>query len=57
MKDIIEFIKENWLYISDLLIILVGFSAVGIYKAQEKAKIKDAASLIVLQIDELQIRM
>lgn len=37
--------------------ILVGLSAVWIYKAQEKGKIKDAVSLIVLQIDELQIRV
>lgn len=57
MKDIVEFIGENWLNISNLLIILVGLSAVGIYKAQEKAKLQDAASLIVLQIDELQIRI
>lgn len=57
MKNIIELIGANWLNISNFLMILVGLSAVWIYKAQEKAKIKDAASLIVLQIDELQIRM
>lgn len=57
MKDIVEFIGENWLNISNLLIILVGLSAVWIYKAQEKAKLQDIASLIVLQIDELQIRI
>lgn len=48
MKNIIEFIGENWLNISNFLIILVGLSAVWIYKAQEKAKLQAAASLIVL---------
>ena len=57
MKDIFEFVGKNWLNISNCLIIFVGLSAVWIYKAQEKSKIQDAASLIVLQIDELQIRM
>jgi hypothetical protein len=57
MKNVIEFIGRNWISISNFLIILVGLSAVWIYKAQEKAKIQDAASLIILQIDELQIRM
>ena len=57
MNIIIEYIKTNWSCISDLLIILVGLSAVWIYKAQEKGKIKDAASLVILQIDELQTRV
>ena len=57
MNGIIEFISENWLGISNFLIIIVGLSAFWIYKAQEKSKIQDAASLIVLQIDDLQIRM
>lgn len=57
MNGIIEFVTKNWLDISNFLIIIVGLSAVWIYKAQEKSKIQDAASLIVLQIDELQIRM
>ncbi len=57
MENIIGFVSRNWINISNFLIILVGLSAVWIYKAQEKAKIQDAASLIVLQIDELQIRM
>lgn len=57
MEDIIEFFGENWTNIANFLMILVGLSAVWIYKAQEKSKIQDAASLIVLQIDELQIRM
>ncbi len=54
MKSIFEFLQANW---SDILIILVGLSAVGIYIVQERRKIKDAASLVVLQIDELQIRV
>ncbi len=57
MDIVIEFIKTNWSNIADLLMILVGLSAVWIYKAQEKGKVKDAASLIVVQIDELQIRL
>lgn len=57
MKSMAEFLKTNWSNISDLLIILVGLSAVWIYKAQERGKIKDAALLVVLQIDELQTRV
>lgn len=57
MKNIIEFVTENWANISNFLIIMVGLSAVWIYKAQERAKIQNAASLIVLQIDELQVRI
>lgn len=57
MELIIEFIKTNWSNISDFLIILVGLSAVWIYKKQERGKIEDAASLVVLQIDELQNRI
>ena len=57
MNGIIDFISKNWLGISNFLIIIVGLSAVWIYKAQEKSKLQDAASLIVLQIDELQLRM
>lgn len=52
-----EFISQYWTSISQLLLIIVGLSAVGIYIAQERGKIKDAASLIILQIDELQIRI
>ena len=51
------FINQYWTSISQLLLIIVGLSAVGIYIAQERGKIKDAASLIILQIDELQIRI
>ena len=41
MNGIIEFISKNWLGISNFLIIIVGLSAVWIYKAQEKSKIQD----------------
>lgn len=57
MKEIIKIVGENWLNITNFIIILVGLSAVWIYRAQEKAKIQDAASLVVLQIDELQTRV
>lgn len=57
LNEIIEFLSNNWLNISNFLIIIIGLSAFWIYIAQEKTKIKDAASLIVLQVDELQIRM
>lgn len=51
---ITDFFSKNW---SNLLLALVGLSAVWIYKTQEKEKIKDAAAIIVLQIDELQKRI
>lgn len=57
MELIIDFLKTNWSNICDLLLIIVGLSAVWIYKAQERNKIEDAAALIVLQIDELQNRV
>lgn len=46
--ELINFIKDNWV---NLGLIIVGLSAVWIYKAQEKGKLRDAASLVVLQID------
>lgn len=51
------FFIKHWTGISQLLLIIVSLSAVGIYIAQEKGKIKDAASLVVLQIDELMLRV
>ena len=51
---LINFIKDNWV---NLGLIIVALSAVWIYKAQEKEKMRDAASLVVLQIDELQKRV
>ncbi len=52
--EFIEFLKVNWV---NLGLILVGFSAVWIYKAQEKEKLRDAACLIIVQINELQKRV
>lgn len=52
--EFIEFLKANWV---NLGLILVGFSAVWIYKAQEKEKLRDAACLIIVQINELQKRV
>lgn len=57
MSRIVKFLSDNWVNISNFVIIIVGLSAFWIYKAQEKAKIRDAASLVVLQIDELQTRV
>ncbi len=45
---------DNWLTIC---LIGVGLSAFGIYKLQERKKINEAASLIILQIEELQNRI
>lgn len=52
-----QFFVEHWTNISQFFLILVGLSAIVIYKLQEKNRIKDAASLIILQIDELQGRV
>ncbi len=52
--EFIEFLKVNWV---NLGLILVGFSAVWIYKAQEKGKLRDAACIIILQINEIQKRV
>ncbi len=52
--EFIEFLKLNWV---NLGLILVGFSAVWIYKAQEKGKLRDAACIIILQINEIQKRV
>lgn len=50
----IEFVSSNW---ANLLLILVGTFAVIIYFLQERRKSIDAASLIILQIDDLQKRL
>lgn len=49
-----EFLLNNW---SNILLIIVGASALFTYILQEHKKKIDAASLIVLQIDELQERL
>lgn len=50
----LDFIKNNWV---DVLLIIVGSFALATYILQERKKKIDAASLIVLQIDELQERL
>lgn len=50
----LEFIKDNWV---NVLLIIEGCFALIIYKLQEQKKKIDAASLIVLQIDEFQERL
>lgn len=52
--ELLVFLKSNWV---NLGLILVGLSAVWIYKMQEKGKLRDAACMIVLQINELQKRV
>ena len=47
----LEFIKDNW---ANILLIIVGSFALATYILQERKKKIDAASLIVLQIDEFQ---
>lgn len=49
--NIANFISKNWI---DILLVIVGASAFIIYLLQERRKISEAASLIVLQVEELQ---
>lgn len=48
------FFKDNWI---DLALIVVGLSALLIYWLQERRKVSEAASLIVMQVEDLQKRM
>ena len=50
----IQFISANLL---DILLVIVGASAFAVYKLQERRKISDAASLIVLQVNDLQEKL
>lgn len=50
----IDFIANNWV---DLSLVIVGTFALVIYKLQERRKKIDAASLIILQIDEVQEKL
>lgn len=50
----IKFLADNWV---NILLVLVGTSALVIYKLQERRKKIDAVSLIILQIDEMQERL
>lgn len=53
----LEFIKNNWDIIADSTLCLVGLIAFFVYILQERKKKIDAASLIILQIDEFQERL
>ena len=53
-ETFIQFISANLL---DILLVVVGASAFAVYKLQERRKISDAASLIVLQVNDLQERL
>ena len=50
----LEFLRDNW---ANILLIIVGSFALAVYLLQERKKMIDAASLIVLQIDEFQERL
>lgn len=55
MIDIfLDFLRVNWV---NILLITVGASAIFVYIWQEREREKDYASIIILQIDELQERM
>lgn len=51
---IVEFLYENWL---NVLLVIVGASAFITYWLQGRRKISEAASLIVMQVEDLQKRM
>lgn len=46
-----------WKIIFDIALIVVGGFALLIYWLQERRKISESASLIVMQVEELQKRM
>lgn len=50
----LEFFKDNW---ANILLIIVGSFALATYILQERRRKIDAASLIILQIDEFQKRL
>ncbi len=51
---VVAFLCENWL---NLLLVIVGASAFITYWLQGRRKISEAASLIVMQVEDLQKRM
>lgn len=53
-KKIFDFLCENWV---DLSLIAVGLSAFIVYVLQERKKVSEAASLIVMQVEDLQKRI
>lgn len=54
MNSILKFISENWI---NLLLVVVGSFALVTYILQMRKKEIEAASLIVLQIDDLEKRL
>lgn len=52
--NIVAFISENWL---DILLVIVGASAFVIYWLQERRKVSETASLIIMQIEDLHKRI
>lgn len=53
-REIGGFISKNWL---NILLVVVGASAFFIYWVQERRKVSEAASLIVMQVEDLQKRI
>lgn len=53
-KTIFDFLCGNW---ADILLITVGFSALLVYWLQERKKVSEAASLIVMQVEDIQKRI
>lgn len=53
-EGIAKFVCNNWL---NILLVIVGTSAIAVYWLQERRKISEAASLIVLQVEDLQKRI
>ncbi|MBQ4618390.1 MAG: hypothetical protein IJB25_00710 [Clostridia bacterium] len=53
-KKVLTFLSANWI---DVALILVGLSALLIYWIQERRKVSEAASLIVMQVEDLQKRL
>ena len=47
----IEFIKNNWL---NLLLVLVGASAIFVYALQKVNEKKAAATKVLLQVDQIE---
>ena len=54
MLEIIKNIFNEW---GNFLLTLVGLSAIGVYYFQERRKVSEAASLITLQVNDLQEKL
>ncbi len=51
MKELIGWLGENWV---NLGVVIAGFVAAGIYIAQERKRVRLAATMVKLQIDEIE---